>query len=155
VAHCPSSNAALGSGIFPMRRHLDAGVRCALGTDVGGGTGFGMMKEALQAYLAQRLLDGSGAHLSSAHLLYLAARAGAEAAGLDHEVGDFGPGKSADFVYLKPPVRSPLQVVAAHAESPGHLLASIFTLAGAESVRETWVAGSPVFRHDDGRDDHR
>ncbi len=38
-----------------MRRHLDAGVRFALGTDVGGGTGFGMLKEALQAYLMQRV----------------------------------------------------------------------------------------------------
>ncbi|MES1262046.1 MAG: guanine deaminase, partial [Acidobacteriota bacterium] len=55
VAHCPASNAALGSGIFPMRRHLDARVRFALGTDVGGGTGFGMMKEALMAYLMQRV----------------------------------------------------------------------------------------------------
>jgi len=50
VAHCPCSNGALGSGIFPFKRHLEAGVSCALGTDVGGGTGFGILKEALQAY---------------------------------------------------------------------------------------------------------
>ena len=55
VAHCPGSNAALGSGIFPLARHIEAGVTCALGTDVGGGIGFGMMKEGLHAYLMQRL----------------------------------------------------------------------------------------------------
>jgi guanine deaminase len=149
VSHCPASNAALGSGIFPMRRHMEAGVRCALGTDVGGGTGFGMLKEGLQAYLMQRLANGGGSHLSPAHLLYLATRAGAEAVGLDHEIGDFQPGKSADFVYLKPPAGSPLGAVAAHATSAEGLLASIFTLAGAESVRETWVGGSVVYRNDD------
>jgi guanine deaminase len=149
VAHCPSSNAALGSGIFPMALHLNAGVRCALGTDVGGGTGFSMLKEGLQAYLSQRLANGSGTALEPAHLLYLATRAGAEAMGLDDEIGDFEPDKSADFVYLKPPPGSPLHSVAAHAPSPERLLASIFTLAGAESVAETWVAGSRVFCHTD------
>jgi len=53
VAHCPASNAALGSGIFPLARHVEQGVRCALGTDVGAGTGFGIVKEALAAYLMQ------------------------------------------------------------------------------------------------------
>ena len=146
VAHCPSSNAALGSGIFPMRRHVEAGVRFALGTDVAGGTGFGMPKEALQAYLCQRLLGSDGWDLTPAHLLYLATRAGTEALGLEAEIGDFQPGKLADFVHLKPPKGSPLASVAAHAESAERLLASIITLAGAETVQETWVAGSPVFR---------
>src|SRR3984893_3494197 len=56
IAHCPASNAMLGSGMFPLRRHVSAGVKCALGTDVGGGVGFGMLKEGLQAYLMQPLL---------------------------------------------------------------------------------------------------
>jgi guanine deaminase len=149
IAHCPSSNAALRSGIFPMRRHLDAGVHFALGTDVGAGIGFGILKEALQAYLIQCLAQDCGFPLSAAHLLYLSTRAGAEALGLEREIGDFAPGKSADFVYLVPPERSPLAAVARHAPSAERLLASIFTLAGAESVRETWIAGAPVFRHDE------
>lgn len=54
IAHCPSSNAFIGSGIFPMNRHLRHGVRFGLGSDVGGGTGFSLLKEGLMAYLAQR-----------------------------------------------------------------------------------------------------
>ena len=71
VAHCPASNAALGSGIFPMHRHLRARVAFALGTDVGGGTGFGILKEGLQAYLMQRVA-AEPVMLDGAKLLYLA-----------------------------------------------------------------------------------
>src|SRR5262249_55214958 len=49
VAHCPTSNLMLGSGLFPMRAHLEAGVRVALGSDVGAGTGLSLFKEGLQA----------------------------------------------------------------------------------------------------------
>src|SRR4030095_1696883 len=104
IAHCPSSNAALGSGIFPLRRHLDAGVACSLGTDVGGGTGFGMLKEGLQAYLMQRVAPDS-VSLDPARLCYLATLAGAEAIGLDDEIGDFRTGKLADVVHRPPSAR--------------------------------------------------
>jgi guanine deaminase len=145
VAHCPSSNAALGSGLFSFRRHIDAGVRCALGTDVGGGTGFGMLKEGLQAYLLQRVAP-DGMLLDAGHLLYLATLAGAEALGLGGETGDFRTGKSADFVYLRPGADSALAAVLEREQSPEQMLAAIFTLAGAESVREVRVEGSVVYR---------
>jgi guanine deaminase len=145
VAHCPSSNALLGSGLFPLRRHIAAGVRVALGTDVGGGTGFGMLKEGLQAYLLQRL-SPEGLVLTPAQLLYLATRAGAEALGVADETGDFSEGRSADFVYLRPPERSPLEAVTKNAESAQRVLAALFTLAGSESVVETRVRGKQVYR---------
>jgi len=144
VAHCPSSNAALGSGLFPMKRHITAGVHCTLGTDVGGGTGFGMLKEGLQAYLLQRVTP-DGMRLDAGHLLYLATLAGAEALGLGDETGDFRSGKSADFVYLRPPDASALAAVLEREHTPEQTLAAIFTLAGAESVREVRVAGSVVY----------
>jgi guanine deaminase len=152
VAFCPASNAALGSGFFPLQQHLLAGVRVALGTDVGGGTGFGILKEGLQAYLNQRLAPG-GRMLSAAELLYLGTKAGAEALGLGDEAGDFETGKAADFVYLRPPEQSPLAAVTRNAPSEESLLAAILTLAGAESVRETWVGGDCVYRNkaDDAR----
>jgi len=143
IAHCPASNAALGSGIFPMRRHIDTGVRVALGTDVGGGTGLGMMKEGLQAYLMQRVI-ADGVMLDPARLLYLSTLAGAEALGLAHDVGSLCPGKAADFVYLKPPAGSVLEGVLQHASRPEDVLAALFTLGGDESVREVRVEGSVV-----------
>ena len=145
IAHCPTSNAALGSGIFPLRRHLDAGVRVALGTDVGGGTGLGMMKESLQAYLMQRVAP-DGVMLDAARLLYLSTLAGAEALGLADQTGNLCPGKAADFVYLRPPAGSVLETVMRHASGAEDVLAALFTLAGAESVREVRVEGSVVYQ---------
>lgn len=144
VAHCPGSNASLGSGCFPLRRHVDAGVTCALGTDVGGGLGFGMLKEGLQAYLMQRLAPDPQP-LDAARLLYLATSAGAKALGMEADVGDFRPGKAADFVYLRPPAGSVLEAVVRHAENPGQALASLFTMAGPESVREVRIQGDTVW----------
>lgn len=143
IAHCPTSNAALGSGIFALRRHLAAGVRVALGTDVGGGTGLGMLKEALQAYLMQRVA-ADGEMLDAARLLYLSTLAGAEAVGLDGEIGSFCPGKAADFVYLRAPAGSVLEAVLQHASTAEEMLAAIFTLGGDESVCEVRVEGSIV-----------
>jgi guanine deaminase len=144
IAHCPASNAALGSGCFPLKRHIEAGVTCALGTDVGGGLGFGMPKEALHAYLMQRLAPEPVA-LDASRLLYLATRAGARAVGLDKEIGDFRTGKAADFVYLRPPEGSVLDATVRHAASAEQALASLLTMAGAESVRQVRVEGDIVF----------
>jgi guanine deaminase len=144
ICHCPCSNAALGSGLFPLRQHIRAGVACSLGTDVGGGTGFGMLKEALHAYLLQRLLP-DGVPLDPSHLLYLATRAGAEALGMEDRIGDFTPGKSADLVYLRPPEDSPLDAVVRGADSMERILAALFTLGDASIVREVRVEGQAVY----------
>ncbi|MBY0508001.1 MAG: guanine deaminase [Bryobacteraceae bacterium] len=147
VAHCPCSNAALGSGIFPLRRHLAAGVHVALGTDVGGGTGFGMPKEALQAYLLQRVAP-SGMTLDPAQLLYLSTLAGAEALGLADVTGSLTVGKAADLVCLSPPAGSPLAASLELAETAESILAALFTQAGSESVREVRVEGDVIFARD-------
>ena len=144
VAHCPGSNAALGSGCFPMRRHVEAGVTCALGTDVGGGLGFGILKEGLQAYLMQRLAPDPQ-KLDPVCLLYLSTLAGADALGLSDEIGDFQSGKSADFIHVRPPAGSVLEAAVRRAESAVQTLGTLFTMAGPESVVEVRVGGDVVF----------
>ncbi|TDE86127.1 guanine deaminase [Deinococcus sp. S9] len=146
VAHCPCSNAALGSGLFPLRRHLQAGVHVSLGTDVGGGTGFSMLKEGLQAYFMQQLLGSAGAVLGPAELLYLATRAGAEALDLQDLTGDFGVGKAFDAVYLRPLEGTTLATVLRHADSSARVLAALFTLGTGQDVAQVWVGGDSVYR---------
>ena len=147
VAHCPCSNGALGSGVFPFRRHLEAGVACSLGTDVGGGTGFGILKEALQAYILQRLAPDA-LTLSPAQLLFLATRAGAKALHLEDETGDFTPGKSADLIYVRPEPGSPLASVVERADSLDKILAAIFTLGDSSAIAEVRIAGATVHAHE-------
>lgn len=144
VAHCPSSNAFLGSGLFPLRRHLAAGVRVGLGTDVGAGTGLSLLKEGLAAYEMQRLAGDAGLRLSPEHLLWLATRAGALALGMVDEVGDLEVGRSADFVLVRPMPGSTLEAVLERCESIQDALGAIFTLAREESIAEVRVAGRVV-----------
>ncbi len=142
VAHCPTSNSALGSGLFPMRRHVEHGVRVALGSDVGAGTGFSLLKEGLQASLVQALLGPEGLPLSPAHLLFLATRAGAVALGLD--AGDLSVGRPFDAVWIRPAPGGPLDTCLRHAASPEDALAKVFTLGTPADVAGVWVAGDRI-----------
>ena len=141
VSHCPTSNCALGSGLFPMRRHVEHGVGLALGSDVGAGAGLFLPKEALQAYFIQQMLGAGGMNLTPVHLLYLATRAGARALGLDDRVGDFSVGKHFDAVWLRPAAGSTLAVNLKHARDTTDALARIFALATPADVARVWVRG--------------
>jgi guanine deaminase len=144
VAHCPTSNCALGSGLFPLRRHVAHGVRLALGSDVGAGAGLFLPKEALQAYFIQQLLGADGLALTPVHLLYLATRAGAQALGLHDRVGDFAVGKDFDAVWVRPGEGSTLAVNLEHARDTTDALARIFALATPADVSGVWVRGVSV-----------
>jgi guanine deaminase len=143
VAHCPTSNCALGSGLFDLDRHVRHAVPVALGSDVGAGTGLSLFKEALQAYFVHRM-RGSAVPLSPAQLLYLATAAGARALGLQDVVGDLSPGRHFDAVWVRPPAGSPLDAGLRHAEDAGAALAKVFALATTQDVAAVWVDGAPV-----------
>ena len=143
VAHCPTSNSALGSGHFPLVRHLRHGVRVALGSDVGAGSGFCMLKEGLHAYFVQQLLGDAGVRLEAAHLLHLTTAAGAAALGLADQVGDLGTGKRFDVAWLRPRPGTVLDVALRNARDAEDALAKAFTLGTPADLR-TWVDGERV-----------
>lgn len=141
IAHCPTSNSALGSGHFPLARHLQHGVRVALGSDVGAGSGFCLLKEGLHAYYVQQLLGAHGVRLEAVHLLHLTTAAGAAALGLAHSVGDLGTGKRFDAVRVHPRPGTVLDVALRNARDAEDALAKAFTL-GTPADLETWVDGA-------------
>ena len=143
AAHCPTSNSALASGFFPLRRHIEAGVRVALGSDVGAGTGFNLLKEGVQSYFMQQLDPSGGVALNSAHLLHLATAAGAEALELD-DVGVLSEGKRFDAVLIRPAEGQPLDVGIRHAADDGDALATIFAMGTPADIAGVWVDGTSL-----------
>ena len=100
VAHCPSSNFRLGSGIAPVRKMLDAGVPVGLGVDGSASNdSSNLMAETRQALLAHRLDPDPTRWLTAFEVLWLATRGGARCLGRD-DIGCLAPGKAADLILI-------------------------------------------------------
>ena len=100
VAHCPSSNFRLGSGIAPVRKMLEAGVPVGLGVDGSASNDTSnMMAEARQALLAHRLGAEPSTWITAEEVLWMATRGGARCLGRD-DVGSLEPGKAADLILV-------------------------------------------------------
>ncbi|TDN56167.1 guanine deaminase [Azoarcus indigens] len=143
ASFCPTSNLFLGSGLFDLDRAHALGMRVGLGTDVGGGTSFSMLQTLGEAYKVQQL---RGSSLSAERAFYLATLGGARSLYLDGEIGNFLPGKEADFVVLDPAASPLLARRTAHADSLAERLFVLMTLGDDRCVAATWVLGEPAWQ---------
>jgi cytosine/adenosine deaminase-related metal-dependent hydrolase len=100
VAHCPTSNMRLGSGIAPIRALVEAGARVGIGVDGSASNdGSHLLDEARHMLLLQRVLGGSGA-LTAREALRIATRGGAAVLGRD-DIGVLAPGMAADLIGIR------------------------------------------------------
>jgi cytosine/adenosine deaminase-related metal-dependent hydrolase len=100
VAHCPSSNMRLASGIAPIVKMLKANVKVGLGVDGSASNDSShLLAEARQAMLLQRV-GGDPAALTARQVLELGTLGGARVLGRD-DIGSLEKGKAADFIAIK------------------------------------------------------
>jgi 5-methylthioadenosine/S-adenosylhomocysteine deaminase len=100
VAHCPSSNLKLGSGIAEITKMLDQGISVSLGADGAAcNNRLDMFTEMRTMALLQKALHGPEA-ISAKHALRTATVGGAKALGLDKEIGTLEAGKRADVTVV-------------------------------------------------------
>ncbi|MDX6348764.1 MAG: 8-oxoguanine deaminase [Streptomyces sp.] len=134
VAHCPTSNGRLGSGIAPIRSLLDAGAPVGLGVDGSASNESGRMVDELhQALLAARYRGGPLA-LSAREALTMATMGGARCLGRAGELGSIEVGKQADLALWRV------------GDLPGAgIVDPVTTLVfGAPALEHLFVAGRPV-----------
>jgi guanine deaminase len=147
LAHCPTSNLFLGSGLFRIgaakdpRRPIEVG----LGTDIGGGTSFSLLATMGAAYQIAQL---NGRSLSAIEAFYLATLGGARALALEDRIGTIAPGREADLVVLDPGATPLLKLRNARAESVEDLLFALMMLGDDRAVRATYVAGQAAHVRD-------
>jgi guanine deaminase len=173
VAFCPLSNLFLGSGLFRLGRVTDPDcrVKFSLGCDMGGGQRFSILNVLDEAYKVgmcnNTLLDGSVdprlADLAEAERnklspyrgFYSATLGGAEALHVDDVLGNFNPGKEADFVVLDwnagQKAMAWHQSLLAQEDGPktmaeaASLLFSVMVVGDDRNIDEAWVMGERAY----------
>lgn len=150
VAHCPSANFFLNSGIMPLDRLRSAGLRIGLGSDVAAGPELNLwqvMREAVDGQKARRFSEPDLPGLTCGEAFFLATRGGAEALGLEDSVGMIAPGLEADLQLI-----DLARVIPAAGREDGgpepmtaeQVIAALVYRGHPGAVRGAWVRGEWV-----------
>jgi guanine deaminase len=154
IAHCPSSNLFLGSGLFGWGQAQAEGMAVTVGSDVGGGTSLSMLRTLADGYKVQAL---AGQRITAWALLHAATAGAARHLRLDHEIGRLEPGRVADVClwdWASGPVAARRDAMAlqrlggapsaTHVPDAAALHERVFawlTLGDERNLVQTWVAG--------------
>ena len=137
VAHCPTSNLKLASGIAPVHAMMERGVNVGLGTDgAASNNRIDLFQEMRLAALLAKGTSGKADHLPAFDALQMATLNGARALGLDHQLGSLEPGKAADITAIR---LDSLETMPCY-----DVISHLVYAAGREHVTHVWVNGRAV-----------
>jgi len=141
VAHNPGCNMKIASGIAPIPKMLEAGVKVGLGTDgASSNNNLDLLEEARIAAFLHKLATGDPTAIPASQALYLATLGSASAIGLDSEIGSLEPGKKADIILV--------DVTGPHMCPHHDMVSQVVYSARSSDVRTVIVDGRLVM--DDG-----
>ena len=151
VAHCPTANLYLGSGIMPLAEHRAAGMKIGLGRDVAAGPELNLwqvMRSAIESQKVRGYYEQKIPIPSPAQVLYLATRGAAEALGKETQLGTLDPGKDADLTIMNIAAMLPYGGSATKADelTAEDILALCVYRGGPHAVSETFVRGRSLYR---------
>ncbi len=140
LAHCPSSNMKLASGVAPVVKILDLGIPMGLGTDgvAGSNNDVDMFEEMDLAAKLQKVTTGDPRSLPAEQAMEMATIIGARAIGLEKMIGSIEKGKRADIVSVR--------LDAAHAVPMYNVYSQLVYALKASDVADVMVNGREIVR---------
>lgn len=144
VAHCPSANLKLASGIAPISQMLEIGINVAIGTDgPASNNDLDMFEEMRLAALLAKVTPPDPTALPAKQALTMATRNGAKALGLDAVTGSLEVGKFADVIVVD---MQPLHNMPHFTISPDAVYSQLVYAAKGSDVRHTICHGKLLMR---------
>jgi guanine deaminase len=151
VAHCPTANLFLRSGILPLDTVRAAGIRVGLGSDVAAGAELNLwrvMRAAIESQTARSFYE-PGVHVPSpAEMLHLGTQGAADALGKSRVIGSFDIGKEADLTIMDLGAMLPYRKSSKGTNdlTAEDVVSLCIYRGGPEAVVETFVRGRSVYR---------
>src|SRR3984893_8491159 len=150
VAHCPSSNLFLGSGLMRLDQLLKAGINVGLGSDVAAGPELNMwqvMRAAIEVQKARSAYEPNLRPLRPSEAFYLATHGGARALGKARIIGTLDTGKEADLIVVDLAALLPYPNQTALAElAPEDAVALCIYRGGPQANLEPYVRGNRIYQ---------
>jgi len=148
IAHCPTSNRFLSSGIMPFRAYQNEGQIMGLGTDVAGGYSLSMlneMKEAIEnsKYLSLFSKGKLGAPMTIAEAFYLATLGGARVLSMEKQIGSLEKGKQADFLVIDHLKADPMGAKSLYLK-PEQILSKLIYRGTSDVIEQVFVKGKKL-----------
>lgn len=146
LAHCPTSNLFLGSGLFKLfdAKAPHRPVHVGLGTDVGAGTSLSLLATMGEAYKVSALTGGPKLHALQA--FWLATAGAAQSLHLSHKIGTLAVGMEADLCVLNPKATPLLAQRTQRSQSIADTLFALMILGDDRCIEATWVNGHCVYQ---------